>query len=177
MVSKVEQASSFQLAIGFARGPWEQEIEKITVSHGVTHDEVRGFILVLGDRGSPIPAGDRLAMRGVRAITIGKVVFEETDDDETGITAARLVDDAAVETAEKLWNAAKTGEQRDPGAVLRIIDSLAKLVTQDRTSLMALTALKTDDNTWERDSRGEHARVVVEALDPEGLDIDPLTYM
>ncbi len=52
----------------------------------------------------------------------------------------------AVETAENLWHAAKAGDQPDPGAARKIIDSLAKLVNQDRTSLMALTALKKYDN-------------------------------
>ena len=32
-------------------------------------------------------------------------------------------------------------------------------------------------NTWERDRRGEHARAVVEAVDPEPLGIDPLAYL
>ena len=32
-------------------------------------------------------------------------------------------------------------------------------------------------NTWERDGRGEHPRAVVEALDPEPLGLDPLTYL
>ena len=32
-------------------------------------------------------------------------------------------------------------------------------------------------NTWERDSSGEHPRAVVEAVDPESVNIDPLKYM
>src|SRR5256712_10206758 len=32
-------------------------------------------------------------------------------------------------------------------------------------------------NTWERDSHGEHPRAVVEAVDPEAGDIDPLKYL
>ena len=32
-------------------------------------------------------------------------------------------------------------------------------------------------NTWERNSSGEHPRAVVEAVDPESVDIDPLKYM
>ncbi|MSO55651.1 MAG: hypothetical protein EXQ55_01825 [Acidobacteria bacterium] len=32
-------------------------------------------------------------------------------------------------------------------------------------------------NTWERDSRGEYPRAVVEAVDPETLNIDPLTLL
>jgi hypothetical protein len=32
-------------------------------------------------------------------------------------------------------------------------------------------------NTWERDGGGEHPRAVVEAVDPESVNIDPLKYM
>jgi hypothetical protein len=32
-------------------------------------------------------------------------------------------------------------------------------------------------NTWERDSRGEHPYAVVEAVDPDTTDIDPLKYL
>jgi hypothetical protein len=32
-------------------------------------------------------------------------------------------------------------------------------------------------NTWDRDSRGEHPHAVVEAVDPESTDIDPLKYL
>ena len=72
--------------------------------------------------------------------------FEDGGDEDRGIEVARRVYATAVETAENLWQAAKAGDQPDPGAARRIIDSLARLVTQDRTSLMALTALKKYDN-------------------------------
>ena len=132
--------------VGFARGLREREIEKITFSRGVTKDEIRAFVAALGDRKSPVPLGDRLTSRGVRHIALGKIVVDDTSDDSTGIAVARRVYHTAVETAESLWNAAKAGDQPDPGAARKIIDSLAKLVTQDRTSLMALTALKKYDN-------------------------------
>jgi putative nucleotidyltransferase with HDIG domain len=32
-------------------------------------------------------------------------------------------------------------------------------------------------NTWERDGRGEHPHAVVEAVDPESTDIDPLKFL
>jgi hypothetical protein len=32
-------------------------------------------------------------------------------------------------------------------------------------------------NTWEHDSSGDFPRAVVEAVDPESVNIDPLTYM
>jgi putative nucleotidyltransferase with HDIG domain len=132
--------------IGFARGLREREIEKITFTKGLTKDEVRAFLTVLADRKSPAPLADRLLSKGVRHVTLGSIVIEESSDDHSGIAAARRVYHAAVETAESLWNAAKSGDQPDPAAARKIIDSLAKLVSQDRTSLMALTALKKYDN-------------------------------
>jgi putative nucleotidyltransferase with HDIG domain len=131
---------------GFARDLREREIDKITLSNGLAREEIRVFVAAMGDRSSAVPLPERLTSKGVRHITLGRIVVEETDEKHTGIAAARRVYGTAVETAESLWNAAKAGDQPDPGAARKIIDSLAKLVTQDRTSLMALTALKKYDN-------------------------------
>jgi putative nucleotidyltransferase with HDIG domain len=131
---------------GFARDLREREIEKITLSRGVSKDELRAFIGVLGDRKSSIPVADRMGAKGIRNVALGRIVIDESSSDETGIAAARRVYGTAVETAETLWNAAKAGDQPDPSAARKIIDGLAKLVSQDRTSLMALTALKKYDN-------------------------------
>jgi putative nucleotidyltransferase with HDIG domain len=132
--------------VGFARDLREREIEKITLSRGMSRDEVRNLLTVFGDRKSGTPLSDRLAAKGVRHITLGKIVVEDVSDEQAGIAAARRVYTTAVETAESLWQAAKAGDQPDPSAARKIIDGLAKLVTQDRTSLMALTALKKYDN-------------------------------
>jgi len=132
--------------VGFARDLREREIDKVTLSRGLTRDEVRGLIGVLADRQSPAPIADRLAANGVRHVTLGKVVVEESSDDQVGIAAARRLYSTAVETAESLWQAAKAGDQPDPAAARKIIDGLARMVAQDRTSLMALTALKKYDN-------------------------------
>jgi putative nucleotidyltransferase with HDIG domain len=132
--------------VGFARALQEREVEKITFTRGVTRDEIRAFVATLTDRASPVPLTDRLNASGVRHITLAKIVVEDGGDEDRGIEVARRVYATAVETAENLWQAAKAGDRPDPGAARRIIDSLAKLVTQDRTSLMALTALKKYDN-------------------------------
>jgi len=132
--------------VGFARDLRDRDVEKITFTRGLTKDEVRAFVSILADRKSPSSLHDRLATKNVRHVQLGKVVVEETDDQEAGIAAARKLYTSAVETAETLWQAAKAGDKPDPGAAKKIIDGLAKLVTQDRTSLMALTALKKYDN-------------------------------
>jgi putative nucleotidyltransferase with HDIG domain len=130
----------------FARDLREREIDKITLSRGVTSDDLRGLIAALGDRSSQLPVAEGLATRRVRHIALGRIAIDDVGDEHSGIAAARRVYGTAVETAESLWNAAKAGDQPDPDAARKIIDSLAKLVSQDRTSLMALTALKKYDN-------------------------------
>ena len=132
--------------IGFARDLRDRGIEKITMTRGLARAEVGHLIAAFTDRASPIPLPERLVARGVRNVTLGRIVVDEVSDDQAGIAAAQRVYGAAVETAEQLWNAAKAGDQPDPGAARKIIDGLARLVTQDRTSLMALTALKKYDN-------------------------------
>ena len=132
--------------VGFARDLRERDVEKVTLSRGLTRDEVRALIAAFSDRASAVPLPDRLVASGVRHVTLGRVVVEEISDEQAGIAAARRVYSTAVETAETLWQAAKAGDQPDPGAARKIIDGLARLVTQDRTSLMALTALKKYDN-------------------------------
>jgi putative nucleotidyltransferase with HDIG domain len=132
--------------VGFARDLRDREIEKVTISRGITREEIKHFVAVLGDRQSKVPLPDQLTARGVRHITLGRVVVEDVTGDQAGIAAAKRVYTTAVQTAETLWEAAKAGEQPDPGTARKIIDGLARLVTQDRTSLMALTALKKYDN-------------------------------
>ncbi len=146
VVNSVRLARSSASLVGFARDLRAREIEKITVSRGATREDYGALVAVLADRTSATPLADRLTARGVRRITLSRIVVEEAEAGETGIAAARRVYDAAVETAETLWQAAKAGDQPDPGAARRIIDSLSQLVSQDRTSLMALTALKKYDN-------------------------------
>jgi putative nucleotidyltransferase with HDIG domain len=131
---------------GLAREFRDREIEKVSIARGVTRDELMTFVLELADRRAAQPLAARLEAKGVRRITIGRIDIEQSEEASAGIAAARKVYGTAVETAETLWQAAKAGEQPDPNAARKIIDSLAKMVSQDRTSLMALTAIKRYDS-------------------------------
>lgn len=146
VVDDARLARSGASLVGFVRDLHEKGIEKITFSKGVTRDEIRNVIVELADRSSTTPLQARLDAKDVRRIALGRIVVEETDSETPGIAAARKVYGTAVATAEQLWAAAKAGDKPDPAAARKIIDSLAKLVNQDRTSLMALTALKKYDN-------------------------------
>jgi putative nucleotidyltransferase with HDIG domain len=132
---------------GFARDMREREIEKITLQRGVTKDELRTFIFELADQRAGQPLAARLHDKGVSRIVLGRLAVDEPEGETaTGIVAARRVYGTAVETAQQLWEQAKAGDKPDPQAARRIIDSLARLVGGDRTSLLALTALKRYDN-------------------------------
>jgi putative nucleotidyltransferase with HDIG domain len=146
VVDSTRLAKSSATLLGFARDLRERDVDKITFTRGATKDDVRLLINVLSDRKTPGPLPERLASRGVRYIALGRVVVEEVTGEQVGVAAAKKVYATAVETAESLWQAAKAGDKPDPSAARKIIDSLARLVTQDRTSLMALTALKKYDN-------------------------------
>ncbi|MEW6320805.1 MAG: HD domain-containing phosphohydrolase [Acidobacteriota bacterium] len=123
----------------------ERGIEKIALARGVELDDVRALMEELHDRTAGRPLADRLAARGVRRITVGKVAVEEPAGEGGGLAAAREIYAKAVTGAEAVWAAAKAGDAPDPTQARGIIDSLSKLVVQDRTSLLALTALKRHD--------------------------------
>ena len=131
---------------GFVRGLRDREIEKITFHRGVTPTEIQAFLGELASKRARTPLGERLAAKDVRRIVIGKLSIEDVQQDSVGIEAARRVYGSAVESAETLWDQAKSGDKPDPETARKIIDSLANIVNQDRTSLMALTALKKYDN-------------------------------
>ena len=132
--------------VGFVRDLRDREVEKITVAYGVTRDEVRAFVSEVADRRARDPLVTRLERSGLRRIAVGRIVVPEDDAGAAGLVAARKLYGTAVQTAESLWDAAKAGDKPDPGAARSIIDSLSKMVSQDRTSLVALTALKKYDN-------------------------------
>jgi len=132
--------------VGLVRDMHEREIEKISLLQGLGRDDLRHLVELMSDRRSTVPLPERLLTRGVRKITIGRITVEADDSEHTGIAMAKKVYNTAVETAEDIWEQAKAGDKPDPNAARKIIDSLAKVVTQDRTSLMALTALKQYDN-------------------------------
>ncbi len=131
---------------GLLRDMRERKVEKITFAKGVEVSEVRALMDELADRTARTGVGDRLTARGIRRILVSKVVAEDEDDEPVGLTAAKQMYSQAVASAETIWAATKAGEQPNPADARGIIDSLSRLVYQDRTSLLALTALKRHDN-------------------------------
>lgn len=123
----------------------ELQVDKISLSRDMGRDDLQAVVGLVAER-SDRPFAERLAASGIRGVGAGWIDPDPTDVSlAPGLGAARQTYRAAVAAAEQLWSAAKGGEEPDPDAARLIIDTLARAVTQDRTSMMALTALKSHD--------------------------------
>jgi putative nucleotidyltransferase with HDIG domain len=131
---------------GLLRDMRDRRVEKITFGRGLETTDIRALMDELADRTARTAVGDRLTARGIRRIVVSKVAAEDTDDQEVGLVAAQQKYSQAVTSAEAIWAATKAGDQPNPAEARGIIDSLSRLVYQDRTSLLALTTLKRHDN-------------------------------
>jgi putative nucleotidyltransferase with HDIG domain len=131
---------------GMVRGLRERQIERITIARGISLDEIRRFVVELGDLSSPMPLRDRIATRVGSHVVVGPTAVDENCVGDQSIAAARKAYASAVETAEVLWNAAKAGECPDPGPARQIVNRLAALVSANRTSVVALTEFRKNDN-------------------------------
>ena len=131
---------------GLLRDMRDRQVEKITFARGVEVSDIRALMDELADRQSRTSVSDRLTGRGIRRILVSKVAAEDDTGEPVGLEAAQQMYSKAVTGAETIWAATKAGNQPDPAEARGIIDALSRLVYQDRTSLLALTALKRHDN-------------------------------
>ena len=121
----------------------EQEIERITFERGVTAADLLGFVLAVsaGSRGD----AEGLAFPHIR---VGRITADDGRGDGVGsdMAAIRRLYATAVGSAEAVWDAAATEGQPDLPGALQAIDGLADAVTQNRTAIVALTAMRSYDN-------------------------------
>jgi putative nucleotidyltransferase with HDIG domain len=118
-------------------------VERIVVERGVEAAEITRLIQALAAADPDQVAG----LATLRYIRVGRLQVEKRVDAPAGdmATFKRLYDDA-VSVAEQLVDTAQTEGKPDPNASRGIVDSLAQAVAQNRTALLALTALKNYDN-------------------------------
>ena len=131
---------------GLLRDMRDRKVEKITFGRGLEITDLRVLMDELGDRTARTAIGDRLTARGIRRVQISKVAVEEEETGDVGLAAAKQMYSQAVTSAETIWAATKAGQPPNPNDARGIIDSLSNFVSHDRTSLLALTALKRHDN-------------------------------
>ena len=120
-------------------------IERIVIDQGVQLAELTQFIHVLG--AVDASAESTTGLSRFRHIRVGRLQLDEKGDIRVaGIATCRRLYDDAVSVAGTLWDSAKLEGMPDADAGRGIVDSLAQEVSQNRTALLALTALKDYDS-------------------------------
>lgn len=130
-------------------------VERIAFDRGVTLDELSTLVRSLahpermpGAAGPGVEPADALAvLNALPHIQVGRISLDERVVTSAAdvATIRRLYADA-VRVAQQLWDSAERDGQLDPAEALQLVDNLAQAVAQNRTALVALTALKDYDN-------------------------------
>jgi len=118
-------------------------VERIVIDRGVDAAELTRLVKVL----AAADANQAAALNDLEHIRVGRLQVETKVDAPAGDVATfqRLYSDA-VSVAERLWDTSQVEGKPDPNAGRGVVDSLAQAVAQNRTALLALTALKNYDN-------------------------------
>ena len=120
-------------------------IERIVIERGVQLPELGQLVQTVAraDGSADLSA----VLSKLPHIRVGRLQVEQRVDAAIGDVATfrRLYDDA-VTVAERLWDSADVEGKPDADAAGGMVDSLAQAVAQNRTALLALTALKNYDN-------------------------------
>ena len=120
-------------------------IERIVIDHGVPPEELTRFVQAIGAPGATEASTASLSQ--LRHIRVGRLQSGDTGKTaKADLAAYRRVYDDAVSVAESVWDSAKQDGMPDPKAGREVVDSLAQEVSQNRTALLALTALKDYDS-------------------------------
>lgn len=117
-------------------------VERIAIDRGVTLAEIAtlaDFVASAADASEPA-----LQLPHVR---VGRVLLSERMQAKAADMATfRRMYTEAVESAEAVWESARTEGKPEVAVAHTMIDGLAEAVSQNRTALMALTALREYDN-------------------------------
>lgn len=124
----------------------DHKIERIAFERGITSEEASAFVhavAALGGRGEA-------THRSIQSphIRVGRITAEEQRSGGVAgdMAAIRQLYSSAVQAAQTAWESAEAEGKPDLPAALQTVEGLADAVTQNRTALMALTAMHSYDN-------------------------------
>src|SRR4051812_43602906 len=121
-------------------------IERVSFERGVTQQEIAPFILALAALGGKAEVPESAWQ--FAHIRVGRITAEDRRADGIGsdMAAIRKLYSSAVSVAQVAWESAETEGAPDLPNALQAIEGLADAVTQNRTALVALTAMRNYDN-------------------------------
>jgi len=126
----------------------DSKVERIAFDRGVTQEELVALMQNLSRLGSRTVADPEKDLSTVH-IRVGRL---KSDDDkkqdgiQSDIAAIRQMYSHAVASAEAVYQSTEAEGIPDAPAALQTVEGLADAVTQNRTALMALTAMRNYDN-------------------------------
>jgi putative nucleotidyltransferase with HDIG domain len=130
-------------------------IERVAFQRGVSQDEIALLVATLAHperrpkaSGPGAEAAEPLAaLATLTHIRVGRLhVDERVETTASDVATIRRLYSDAVSMAGTLWDMAQTEGIPSPREAQTLVDSLAQAVAQNRTALVALTALKEYDN-------------------------------
>ena len=123
----------------------DHKIERIAFERGITAGETSAFMHAVAGLGKGEASDAAWAFPHIR---VGRITADDHRSDGIGgdMAAIRQLYSNAVAFAEDAWESAKTEGQPDLPATLQAVEGLADAVTQNRTALVALTAMRNYDN-------------------------------
>jgi putative nucleotidyltransferase with HDIG domain len=122
----------------------DHEIERVSFDRGVTPDELSGFLQAVASL-SGKAEGTKWPFAHIK---VGRITTEEKRTDGIGsdMAAIRQLYTNAVDAAEAAWESAASEGEPDLPTALQAVEGLADAVTENRTALVALTAMRNYDN-------------------------------
>ena len=119
-------------------------IERIGVDQGVTREELDEFIGAIATLTQRREAGTD-ALPTFPHINIGRIETEATGIAKDIVAIKQLYDDAA-RSAEEIYESAQVDGRPELAMARETVDGLAEMAAQNRTALVALTAMGSYDN-------------------------------
>jgi putative nucleotidyltransferase with HDIG domain len=125
----------------------DHKVERLVFEKGVTQGELVALmqnLARLGSRGGGDPEKELSSAH----IRVGRLKADDNKQDgiQSDIAAIRRMYSNAVASAEAVYNSTEAEGIPDTPAALQTVEGLADAVTQNRTALMALTAMRNYDN-------------------------------
>jgi putative nucleotidyltransferase with HDIG domain len=119
-----------------------QGIERVAIERGVTPAELEQFLQLL----SRSAKAD--AFSSLPHIRVGRISADDQPRDgiQSDMAAIRKLYASAVNVAESVWESAEAEGKPDVKLAMSTVEGLSEAVTENRTALIALTAMKSYDN-------------------------------
>ena len=122
-------------------------VERMVIDRDVGHEEITSLVTALASVDRKLDAPVDTLLPDFEHIEIGRIQVEQrVDTSLADMASIRAMYGDVTKLAERLWDQSAKEGRPDPGAARGMVDTLAQAVAQNRTALIALTALKNYDN-------------------------------